>query len=266
VLRAGLEEWSTIVASSVARSTAEARMPVTYELAGRTAVVTGGAGRIGRAIAGRLRQSGARVVVWDIAPRDQDGVTSLVVDVTDPDQVASAVLDTLDDTERIDILVHSAGYLGSYGPFQRQAAAEWPGILGANLLGVLEVCRQVLPHMPRTRPGRVVTIGSLAGKHGLANLSVYSAASAGVIAFTKALAEELAGTEIRVNCVAPGPIDTELITRLGPAVVESMVASSPMQRLGTADEVAEVVLWLCSDACSFTTGAVFDVSGGRAKY
>jgi NAD(P)-dependent dehydrogenase (short-subunit alcohol dehydrogenase family) len=241
-------------------------MPVTYQLAGRTAVVTGGAGSIGRAIAGRLLESRARVVVWDIARREQDGITSLVVDVTDPDQVASAIRDTLDETDRIDILVNSVGYLGSYGPFEGQVGAEWPRILGANLVGVLEVCRQVLPHMPPTRAGRVVTMGSFAGKHGLANLSVYSAASAGVIGFTKALAEELAGTEIRVNCVAPGPIDSDLIRQLGPAVVESMVASSPLKRLGTPDEVAELVLWLCSDACSFTTGAVFDVSGGRAKY
>ena len=241
-------------------------MSVSYDLAGKTAVVMGGAGGIGRTIAERLRQSGARVVVWDIARPEQDRITSLIVDVTDPKQITTAVLDTLGETARIDILVNSVGHLGSYGPFEAQAAAEWPEILSANLVGLLEVCRQVLPHMPRTQAGRIVTMGSLAGKQGLANLAVYSAASAGVIAFSKALAEELANTEIRVNCVAPGPIDSDLIRRLGPAVIGSMVASSPMKRLGTTDEVAELVLWLCSDACSFTTGAVFDISGGRAMY
>jgi len=109
-------------------------------------------------------------------------------------------------------------------------------------------------------------LGSLAGKEGLRNLSVYSAASAGVIAFTKALGRELADTEVRVNCIAPGPIDTDLIRALGPEVVNAMIAASPMKRLGTAAEAAELALWLCSDACSFSTGAVFDLSGGRATY
>ena len=109
-------------------------------------------------------------------------------------------------------------------------------------------------------------MGSLAGKEGLPNMAAYSAASAGVIAFTKALAKELADTAVRVNCVAPGPIATELITRLGPDVVAGMVAASPLKRLGAVDEVAQLVVWLCSDACSFNTGAVFDMSGGRATY
>jgi hypothetical protein len=117
-------------------------MPVAYDLAGRTAVVTGGAGGIGRTIAERLRQSGARVIVWDIAPREQDRIRSLVVDVTDPEQVTTALLETLDERSQIDILVNSVGHLGSYGPFERQAAAEWPEILGANLFGLLEVCRR----------------------------------------------------------------------------------------------------------------------------
>jgi len=116
------------------------------------------------------------------------------------------------------------------------------------------------------QPQRIVNVGSLAGKEGLPNMAAYSAASAGVIAFTKALARELADTAVRVNCVAPGPIATELITRLGPEVVAAMVAASPLKRLGTVDEVGELVVWLCSDACSFNTGAVFDMSGGRATY
>jgi 3-oxoacyl-[acyl-carrier protein] reductase len=120
--------------------------------------------------------------------------------------------------------------------------------------------------MRKADRGRIVNMGSLAGKDGLANMPVYSAASAGVIAFTKALGRELADTGIRVNCITPGPIATDLILDLGAAVVERVIAMSPMKRLGTVEEVAELVLWLCSDACSFSTGAVFDISGGRAAY
>jgi 2-dehydro-3-deoxy-L-rhamnonate dehydrogenase (NAD+) len=136
----------------------------------------------------------------------------------------------------------------------------------STLGGVLEVSRQVLPYMRRTGRGHIVNMGSLAGKEGLPNLAAYSAASAGVITFTKALAKDVADTEIRVNCVAPGPIATDLIKALGPAVVDSMIAKSPMRRLGTVDEVTELVMWLCSDASSFNTGGVFDMSGGRATY
>jgi 2-dehydro-3-deoxy-L-rhamnonate dehydrogenase (NAD+) len=241
-------------------------MGVTYDLSGKTAVVTGGGKGIGRAIAAQLNMSGSQVWVWDIAPTAQDGIDSLAVDVTNPDQVAAAVAHILDQTSRIDIVVNNAGFLGGYLPFEQLPREQWHRIMEVNLVGVLEVCRHVLPHMRRAGWGRIVNMGSLAGKHGLAKMSVYSAASAGVIAFTKALAHELADTGIRVNCVAPAPIATDLITQLGPSVVDSMIASSPLNRLGTVDEVAGLVLWLCSDACSFNTGAVFDMSGGRAMY
>jgi NAD(P)-dependent dehydrogenase (short-subunit alcohol dehydrogenase family) len=186
--------------------------------------------------------------------------------VTDSDQVEAAVAEVISCDARIDVLVNSAGYLGGYAPFEKLSPDEWQRIISVNLVGVLQACRQVLPHMRRAEWGRIVNLGSLAGKHGLPNLPVYSAASAGVIAFTKALALELADSEIRVNTVSPGPIATSLITQLGPQVVDSMIASSPLKRLGTADEVAELAVWLCSDACSFSTGAVFDLSGGRATY
>ena len=241
-------------------------MSVSYDLSGKTAVVTGGARGIGRGVAARLNSSASQVWVLDIAPVEQDGIRSLAVDITDSDQIATAIAHILDQTSRLDILVNNAGYLGDYVPFERLTTDDWRRIVGVNLLGLFEVCRQVLPHMRRAGSGRIVNMGSLAGKHGLANLSVYSAASAGVIAFTKALAQELADSEIRVNCLAPGPIATDLIRRLGPEVVDSMIAGSPMKRLGTVDEVAELVVWLCSDACSFNTGAVFDISGGRATY
>jgi 3-oxoacyl-[acyl-carrier protein] reductase len=214
----------------------------------------------------RLEESNASVWVWDIADSDRDGVTTLVVDVTDPESVAMATATTLGEAGRIDILVNCVGYLGSYLPFDRQPAEERSRIIGTNLIGVLEVCGRIVPRMRAAGSGRIVNVGSLAAKHGLPSLAVYSAASAGVIAFSKALGEELAQTGIRVNSVAPGPIETEMITRLGPEVVDAMIASSPMKRLGTADEVAELIVWLCSDACTFNTGAVFDMSGGRAQY
>jgi len=186
--------------------------------------------------------------------------------VTSADQIARAVAQIGDQTSRIDILVNNAGYFPSALPFEQLEPDEWKRTVAVNLMGVLEVSRQVLPYLRRADKGRIVNLGSLAGKEGLRNLSVYSAASAGVIAFTKALGRELADTEVRVNCIAPGPIDTDLIRALGPEVVNAMIAASPMKRLGTAAEAAELALWLCSDACSFSTGAVFDLSGGRATY
>jgi 3-oxoacyl-[acyl-carrier protein] reductase len=241
-------------------------MTVSHDFSGRTAVVTGGATGIGRAIAERLRSSGAQVCVWDLDRVEESGVVSLTVDVTQRDQIAIAVAETLTRLSAIDILVNNAGYLPSAVPFEDLSPSDWERIFAINLLGVVEVCHQVLPHMRSRGWGRIVNMSSLAGKEGLRNLAVYSAASAGVIAFTKALGRELADTEIRVNCVAPGPIETNLIQNLGPATVQSMIAASPMKRLGTVDEVAGMVLWLCSEACSFNTGAVFDMSGGRATY
>jgi 2-dehydro-3-deoxy-L-rhamnonate dehydrogenase (NAD+) len=241
-------------------------MPVSYDLSGKAAVVTGGSRGIGRAVAQRLRQSGARVWVLDIAPLEQDGIVSLTADVTKTDQVTAAVVHILARARRLDILVTCAGLLGGYRPFEDHNPDDWRHIVEVNLIGVFEVCSQALPHMRRAAWGRIVTMGSLAGKEGLPNMPVYSAASAGVIAFTKALGKELAETPIRVNCVTPGPTATDLILQLGPEVVESMIAKSPMKRLGSVDEIAELVLWLCSDGCAFSTGAVFDISGGRAAY
>jgi 3-oxoacyl-[acyl-carrier protein] reductase len=241
-------------------------MTVSYDFSGRTAVVTGGAKGIGRAISERLRASGAQVCVWDLDRVEGSGAVSLTVDVTQRDQIAKAVAETLTRLSGIDILVNNAGYLPSAVPFEQLGPSQWERILAINLLGVVEVCHLVLPHMRSRGWGRIVNMSSLAGKEGLRNLAVYSAASAGVIAFTKALGRELADTEIRVNCVAPWPIETDMIQNLGSTTVQSMIAASPMKRLGTVDEVAGMVLWLCSEACSFNTGAVFDMSGGRATY
>jgi NAD(P)-dependent dehydrogenase (short-subunit alcohol dehydrogenase family) len=240
-------------------------VPNSYDLAGKSALVTGGAKGIGRAIVDRLLDSGASVCVWDQTPVLITGVRAEMVDVTRPDQIAAAVARTTADS-RIDILVNSAGFLGQVHTFDRHAADEWHRIVAVNLIGTMQVTQAVLPLMLGWGGGRIINMASLAGKEGLAKLAAYSAASSGVIAFTKALSREVAGNNIFVNCVAPGPIDTDMIQSLGADAVNSMIADSPMKRLGSPAEVAHLVAWLCTDASSFNTGAVFDMSGGRARY
>ncbi|MFD1987752.1 SDR family NAD(P)-dependent oxidoreductase [Mesorhizobium newzealandense] len=239
-------------------------MSVTYDFAGRTAIVTGGARGIGRAIAGKLALSGVDVWIWDIEPVELEGTRSLSVDVTKRDSIMQAL--TIMGEGGIDILVNNAGWLGSYKPFEEFEPTEWQRNLQVNLLGTFEVTHRVLPLMRRAGKGRIVNMGSLAGKEGLPSLAAYSAASAGVIAFTKALSREVSDTDIRVNCIAPGPIDTRLIRDLGNETVDAMISASPLKRLGDPNEVAALVVWLCSDASAFNTGAVFDMSGGRARY
>ncbi|RWA74483.1 SDR family NAD(P)-dependent oxidoreductase [Mesorhizobium sp.] len=241
-------------------------MNVTYDFAGKTAIVTGGSRGIGRGVATLLARSGADVWIWDADPAPADGIRSQTVDVTKAQDISTALGEVVAGTGRVDILVNNAGYLGPYLGFKAFDPAEWQRIVGVNVIGTFEVTHQVLPVMRKAGSGRIVNMGSLAGKEGLPNLAVYSAASAGIIAFTKALSREVCDTDIRVNCVAPGPIDTDLIRRLGNEVVSDMVGASPLKRLGAVEEVAALVLWLCSDASSFNTGAVFDMSGGRARY
>ncbi|KRE07578.1 3-oxoacyl-ACP reductase [Bosea sp. Root670] len=239
-------------------------MQVTYDFSQQTVIVTGGARGIGRAIAASFVASGADVWIWDVEPVELAGAQSVTVDVTKRDKIASGL--ALLEGRSVDVLVNDAGHLGRYQPFESLEPAEWQQILQVNLVGMLEVTHQILPLMRAAGKGRIVNMGSLAGKEGLPNLAVYSAASAGVIAFTKALSREVNDTGIRVNCVAPGPIDTRMIRDLGNETVDAMVAASPLSRLGDPVEVAALVLWLCSDASAFNTGAVFDMSGGRARY
>jgi 3-oxoacyl-[acyl-carrier protein] reductase len=242
-------------------------MPVTYDLNGKSAVVTGGAKGIGKAVVGRLATSGAQVHVWDLKPIGRrNGVTSTTVDVTDRDQINRAINHLVEQGSRIDILVNNAGYLGKLNAFDAHDQTDWYRIIHVNLIGMMQVTQLVLPHMQRWGGGRIVNMASLAGKEGLPKLAAYSAASAGVISFTKGLGREIADTNIRVNCVAPGPIDTDMIRGLGSDAVKAMINDSPMKRLGTVEEVAHMVVWLCSDASTFNTGAVFDMSGGRARY
>ena len=241
-------------------------MPVAYDLSGRTAVVTGGSKGIGRAIVQRLSEAGAQVWNWDVSPDALDGVAACKVDVTNAADIERAVAHVVESTARIDIVVNNPGFTGGSLTVEELDPADWRRILDVNLTGVFEVSRQVVPVMRRGGWGRIVNIASLAGKEGSPRLSAYSAAKAGVIAFTKALGKELADTEILVNSVAPAAVETDILQQMAPEYVEAMVAKSPMKRLGSVEEVAELVTWLCSDACSFSTGAVFDLSGGRATY
>jgi 2-dehydro-3-deoxy-L-rhamnonate dehydrogenase (NAD+) len=240
-------------------------MSNSYDLHSKTVIVTGAARGIGRAITELLLASGAAVRIWDANPARISGASSDVVDITDSAAIEAA-LSGLPNTETPDILINNAGYLGTTQAFVEHPSEDWQRILAVNLEGTMRVTQAVLPRMLRAGGGRIVNMGSLAGKEGLATLAAYSAASAGVIAFTKALSRELAGRNIFVNCVAPGPIDTDMIRDLGSDVVDTMIAESPIKRLGSASEVAQLVAWLCTDASRFNTGAVFDMSGGRARY
>jgi 3-oxoacyl-[acyl-carrier protein] reductase len=240
-------------------------MSVSYDFKSKTAIVTGGSKGIGRAIVDELQASGARVWNFDIASLELEGVQTLNVDVTNTAQIEAAIA-RVSAGSSIDILVNNAGLLGAPVSVEQLQTADWRRVIDVNLTSVFEITRRIVPHMRRAGWGRIVNMASVAAKEGFANLSAYSSASAGVVAFTKALGKELANTAIRVNVVAPAAIDTDLIREFPQPAIDAMVARTPLGRLGTVEEVARLVTWLCSEHCSFSTGAVFDLSGGRATY
>jgi NAD(P)-dependent dehydrogenase (short-subunit alcohol dehydrogenase family) len=238
-----------------------------YRFDRKVVVVTGGASGIGQAIAQRFLAAGAHVSLWDCNWADMHRDAELLtVDVTDLDSVQRAFGETIARFGQVDVLVHCAGIAGETVPLEQTAPDVWRKVVDVNLNGTYHVCRTVLPQMREARSGRVVIIASLAGKEGTPNASAYSAAKAGVMALAKSLAKELASTGVLINAIAPAAIQTSLLDQMSPEHVQTMISKSPLGRLGTSNEVAEMALWLASDACTFNTGAIFDLSGGRATY
>ena len=247
------------------------------DLKGRHAVITGGASGIGFAIAQRMLASGASVTLWDrddaamktattsLGALSPDAVRAVSVDVTHQGSVQSAVQQTL-KLGNIDILVNSAGITGPNVKLWDYSLADWEQVMAINLNGVFLCCREVVPHMRTRNYGRVVNIASVAGKEGNPNASAYSASKAAVIALTKSLGKEMADTGVRVNCVTPAAVKTAMFDQMTPEHIAFMLSKIPMARFGTVEEIAAMVTWLCTEECSFSTGAVFDLSGGRSTY
>jgi len=246
------------------------------DLTGRRAVITGGAEGFGRAIAERFLASGAAVSLWDVnadlvsqTARELGSggaVHSAVVDIADPAQVEAATKSTLQDSARIDILVANAGLTGPNAPLWDYPASAWRQVIEVNLVGTFNCCRAIVPVMRRQQYGRIVTMGSVAGKDGNPNASAYSAAKAGIIALTKSLGKELAGLDIAVNCVTPAAARTRIFDQMTEAHIAFMLSKIPRGRFLEVKELASLVAWLASEENSFSTGAVWDLSGGRSTY
>jgi 2-dehydro-3-deoxy-L-rhamnonate dehydrogenase (NAD+) len=242
------------------------------DLKGRHAVVTGGATGLGLAIAERLAASGASVAIWDVdEPAARAAAAKLagsaaVADVGDRASVARAMEATLRLVPAIDILVNNAGITGPNATLWDYPPDAWERVFAVNVDGVFNCCRAVVPQMRARNNGRIVNIASVAGKEGNPNASAYSASKAAVIALTKSLAKELADTGIRVNCVTPAAVRTAIFAQMSQAHIDYMLSKIPLGRFGEPHEIAALVAWLASEDCSFSTGAVFDLSGGRATY
>jgi NAD(P)-dependent dehydrogenase (short-subunit alcohol dehydrogenase family) len=231
------------------------------DLEGRVALIGGGAGGIGQAVRARFIASGASVITWDLSDKADDKV-----DVTDEAAVAGGMATLISKFGRIDILVNAAGITGPDVPIEQYSLSGWRRTLDINLTSTFLCCKAAVPLMRARNAGRIVNLASIAGKEGNANMVGYSAAKGAVIAMTKALGKELANTEVRVNAIAPAVIETDLVKQMTEATLKTVVAKIPLGRMGRPEEVAAMVAWLSSDECSFSTGATFDLSGGRATY
>lgn len=244
----------------------------TYDFSDRVAVITGGAQGIGLAVVGRMLAAGAHVAILDRVAIQasqlaaSERLASVEADITREEQVEAAVQQIVDRFGRIDMLVNSAGIAGPNATLWQYDIAEWRRVVDIDLIGTFLTCRACVPQMLKVGWGRIVNIASIAGKEGNPNASAYSAAKAGVLGLTKSLGKELAGTEIRVNAITPAAVRTAIFDQLTQEHIRMMLSKIPLGRFGTVDEIASICMWLCSEECSFSTGAIFDVSGGRAVY
>jgi 3-oxoacyl-[acyl-carrier protein] reductase len=246
------------------------------DLSGRVAIVTGGARGIGRAVAERALTSGAAVAVWDLdgaaLPEAERAlgaagpVSVHAVDVTDETAVRRAAQETEARHGRIDILVNNAGITGGNGPTWELPSATWRRVIEVNLIGPYLACAAVVPGMIARGYGRIINVASVAGKEGNPNASHYSASKAGLIGLTKSLGKELAQSGVLVNCVTPAAAKTDIFTQMTPTFIDYMLSKIPMGRFVEVAEIAALICWLGSEECSFSTGAVFDITGGRATY
>ena len=242
------------------------------DLNNQTAVITGGAQGFGYSMVERFSQSGAKVVIWD---KDQElidsldlpeNVSAVQTDVTSYDSVEKSVQETIDKNSTIDILVNNAGIAGPSFKTWEYPIDQWQNVVDIDLTGVFYCCRAVAPHMIKNNYGRIVNVASIAGKEGNPNAMPYSAAKAGVIALTKSLGKELSDKNIAVNCVTPAAAKTRIFDQISQEHIDYMLSKIPRGRFLKVDELASMVSWLVSEENSYTTGAVFDLSGGRATY
>lgn len=241
--------------------------------AGRTAIITGGASGLGLRTASRIVREGGRVSLWDINPdflteaRNVVGAHHVaVLDVADPQAVSNAAKATSEALGKIDILVGSAGITGATSPLHEFPVDSWQRVIDVNLNGLFYCCREIVPLLLRNGYGRIVNVASVAGKEGNPNASAYSASKAGVIGLTKSLGKELATRNVLVNCITPATFESPILSQLPASQVEYMRSKIPMGRLGDVEESVALVCWLASEECSFSTGATFDISGGRTTF
>jgi 3-oxoacyl-[acyl-carrier protein] reductase len=241
--------------------------------AGRSAIVTGGASGLGKAVAARIVAEGGQVMLWDVDPvalqsaREEVGTAhARTLDVSDHAAVANAAAAARDSLGRIDILVNSAGITGATAAVDEYPIDSWLKVIDVNLNGLFYCCRALLPHMLANGYGRIVNVASVAGKEGNPNASAYSASKAGVIGFTKSLGKEFATKGVIANALTPATFESPILEQLPPSQVEYMASKIPMGRLGEVHESAAMVCFMASEECSFTTGSTFDTSGGRTTY
>ncbi len=252
-----------------------------HDFHGRRAIITGAARGIGFAVASRLLALGAKVALWDINqntlseasaklvsifPEKPSKFITQQVDIANFEAVEKATSDVAQQFGGIEILVNAAGIVGPTAPVMEYSTEMWEQVLSINLNGTFFCCKAALPYLHKTGFGRIVNIASIAGKEGNPNASAYSASKAGVIGFTKSLGKELATTKITANAICPAVIDTEMLKDITEQQIAYMLSKIPMGRMGTVEEIAHLVEFLCSEGCAYSTGAVYDLSGGRATY